>query len=103
MACLGGAAFTIPVFPRAPPAPSLVRLEARPTWNNLEMSTTKLLSIVLLVAGGVLLVWGLNASDSFASEVSEAFDGSPTDKSIWLTAGGGVLAAIGLVGLLRRP
>ena len=39
-----------------------------------------------------------------ASEVKEAFDGTPTDKSIWLLVGG-VLCCVagGATLLLRRP
>lgn len=59
----------------------------------------KALSLGLLVAGIVLIVWGVNASESFSSEVSKLFTGSPTDKAMWMTIGGVVLACIGLGGL----
>jgi hypothetical protein len=46
-----------------------------------------------LVAGGIVLaIWGINATESFSSEVSRFFTGNPTDKSMWLTIGG--IAAI---------
>lgn len=60
------------------------------------------LSIGLLVVGVILLVWGFNASQSFASEVSDAVTGAPTDRSIWLIVLGGLSAAVGGFGLLRR-
>ena len=60
----------------------------------------KPLSVVLLVAGVVLLIFGLNASNSFSSDVSRAITGNPTDKSIWFLVGGGAAAIIGLFGLL---
>lgn len=60
------------------------------------------LSVALLVVGAILLVYGLNAGDSFASEVKEAFDGTPTDKALWFVIGGAVLAVVGLVGLVSR-
>lgn len=60
-----------------------------------------LASIVLLIAGIVLLIFGLQGSDSFASEVKEAVTGTPTDQSIWLIVLGGVMAAAGLFGFLR--
>lgn len=60
----------------------------------------KPLSVVLLVAGVVLLIFGFNASNSFSSDVSRAFTGNPTDKSIWFLVGGGAAALIGLFGLL---
>ena len=51
----------------------------------------------------MLIVFGFNASQSFGSEVSRAFTGSPTDKSMWMLIGGAVAAVIGLVGLMRSP
>lgn len=59
----------------------------------------KALSIAFLVGGVILLVFGFQASDSFSSEVSRAFTGNPTDKTMWLFAGGAVLTVLGLVGL----
>lgn len=59
----------------------------------------KAISIAFLVGGAILLVFGFQASDSFGSEVSRAFTGNPTDKTIWLLVSGAVLAVIGLIGL----
>ena len=59
----------------------------------------KIISLALLIAGIVLIVWGVNASESFSSEVSKLFTGSPTDKSMWMTIGGVLLACVGLGGL----
>jgi hypothetical protein len=53
----------------------------------------KIISIALLTAGIVLLVFGLNSADSAASSISEAVTGAPTDKSIWLI----VLGVIGVL------
>jgi hypothetical protein len=55
------------------------------------------IGIALLVGGVILLVFGLNASDSFASEVSEVFTGSPTDRSMWMIVLGAATAVGGLV------
>jgi hypothetical protein len=60
------------------------------------------LSIALLVVGIILLVWGLNASGSFASEVSEAVSGAPSNRSIWLIVLGALATIIGGLGLIRR-
>lgn len=60
------------------------------------------MSIALLVVGIVLLVYGISASESFASDVSRFFQGTPTDKAIWLTIVGAVLAAIGAGYTLRN-
>jgi hypothetical protein len=61
----------------------------------------KLASIVLLVGGIVLMIVGINATNSFGSDVSRFFTGSPTDKAIWMLIGGAVAAVVGLVGMLR--
>jgi Mn2+/Fe2+ NRAMP family transporter len=53
----------------------------------------KALSIAILVAGIVLLVFGINAHDSLASNAKEALTGSPTDKSMWLI----ILGLIGII------
>ena len=57
-------------------------------------------SVALLAVGIVLIIWGLNASDSISSQWSRFWTDSPTDKAIWLTIGGIVAAGIGLFGLL---
>lgn len=61
----------------------------------------KLVSLALLVGGVVLIVLGINATNSFSSDVSRFFTGSPTDKSIWMLIGGIIAAVIGLAGTLR--
>ena len=61
----------------------------------------KIVSISLLVAGLVLIIIGINATNSFGSDVSRFFTGSPTDKSIWLLIGGIVAAGVGLTGIVR--
>ncbi|HET7537853.1 MAG TPA: DUF3185 family protein [Candidatus Didemnitutus sp.] len=61
----------------------------------------KILSLALLAGGIVLIIYGINASNSLGSDFSRFFTGSPTDKSIWLLIGGIVAAAIGAGGLLR--
>ena len=61
----------------------------------------KMVSIVLLVGGVVLIIMGVQATNSFSSDVSRFFTGSPTDKAIWMLIGGIVAAVIGLVGTLR--
>lgn len=65
------------------------------------MSNGRMLSLVLLVIGVALLVWGLNASDSLSSELSEAFQGAPSNKAIFLVAGGALVGIVGLIGLVR--
>ena len=61
----------------------------------------KIVSLALLIGGGVLIVFGINATNGFSSDVSRFFNGAPTDKAIWMLVGGIVFAGIGLTGLLR--
>ena len=61
----------------------------------------KPLSVAMLAVGVILVIYGISASDSFASDVSRSFTGSPTDKTIWLLVGGVVAAVIGAGGLMR--
>ena len=59
------------------------------------------ISVALLAVGAVLIIWGISASESFSSDVSRFFTGSPTDKTVWLLIGGIVTAIVGGFGLLR--
>jgi hypothetical protein len=63
----------------------------------------KMFSIVLLVGGVVLMILGVQATNSFSSDVSKFFTGSPTDKAIWMIIGGLVAAVMGLAMMLRGP
>jgi len=57
--------------------------------------------IALIVVGVVLIIFGINASESIGSEFSEFFTGSPSEKSIWLIIGGLAALVVGGVGLAR--
>jgi len=61
----------------------------------------KLIFLALLVGGVVLIIVGINATNSFSSDVSRFFTGSPTDKAVWMLIGGVVAAVVGLAGTLR--
>lgn len=61
----------------------------------------KAVSIALLVAGIMLIVFGAGASGSAGSGVSRFFTGAPTDKTIWLLVGGIAASLVGLAGLMR--
>jgi hypothetical protein len=52
------------------------------------MQPTRILGILVFVAGIVLLIFGVAEMDSFRSQVSNFFTGSPTDRAVWLTIGG---------------
>jgi len=61
----------------------------------------KIASLAVLGIGILLIVLGVNAMNSFSSDVSRFFTGSPTDKAVWMLLGGTVLAAAGLFGTFR--
>ena len=56
----------------------------------------KIIFIVLLLGGVVLMIFGFQAMNSFSSDVSRFFTGSPTDKAVWMLIGGIIAAVIGL-------
>jgi hypothetical protein len=60
----------------------------------------KLVSLILLIGGIILIIYGVSAADSLGSDISRFFTGSPTDRTIWLLIGGILASAIGLGGLL---
>ena len=62
----------------------------------------KAISAALLVAGVILLVYGINESNSTASSIKQSFTGSPTDHSVALIVSGAAAAILGLVGLVRK-
>jgi hypothetical protein len=61
----------------------------------------KPISLALLVGGVILIVYGVNASNSNASGFSRFFTGDPTDKTMWLLIGGAVAIIAGAAGLIR--
>jgi hypothetical protein len=63
----------------------------------------KTISLILLVAGIALVIYGIKASNSFNSDISRFFSGMPTDKAVWMLVGGVVVGMVGLAGMFRRP
>jgi hypothetical protein len=61
----------------------------------------KPVAIALLGVGIVLLVFGIDASNSLGSSISRFFSGSPTDKAVWMLIGGIAASLTGLIGLAR--
>ena len=61
----------------------------------------KIVSLALLIGGVVLIIFGIQATDSFSSDVSRFFTGSPTNKAVWMLIGGIIAAIIGLTMTLR--
>lgn len=61
-----------------------------------------MISLALFVGGILLIIFGINAADSFSSDISNFFTGNPTDEAVWMLIGGVVLVAIGSFGMLRK-
>lgn len=59
----------------------------------------RMISLALLVIGISLMVFGVIAMDSFSSDLSRFFTGTPTDKSVWMLIAGTVAAVVGLSGV----
>lgn len=57
------------------------------------------ISLVLIVIGVILIVLGIMGMDSFGSDVSRFFTGTPTDKSVWMLIAGVITAVVGLSGV----
>jgi hypothetical protein len=61
----------------------------------------RIFSTALLAGGVVLLIFAVNATNSFSSDVSRFFTGSPTDRVVSMLIGGTVATVIGFVWALR--
>ena len=61
----------------------------------------KIVSLALIAGGVVVIVFGINAMNSFSSDVSRFFTGSPTDKAVWMLIGGVIALVVGLTMTLR--
>lgn len=60
------------------------------------------IAILLLVAGLILLIFGLNSSDSIQNAFSRMFSGHLTDRTMWLIVVGSVCTVLGLYGCFHR-
>ena len=63
----------------------------------------KAVGIALLAVGIMLIIFGVNASNSFNSDVSRFFNNRPTNETIWFLVGGVAASVVGVVALLRGP
>jgi Protein of unknown function (DUF3185) len=60
----------------------------------------KPIALILLAAGVVLTIFGVNAMNAPSSDISRFFTGAPTDKAVWMLIGGVVLIVAGLAGVV---
>ena len=56
----------------------------------------------LSVVGIRLMVYGFDASDAVISDISRAFTGAPTNKTLWLLLGGSLSVVIGMALIFQR-
>jgi Protein of unknown function (DUF3185) len=98
------------------PAPDHAGVEARPAPGKGGSRRPQpicgsyparyVVGVAFLVVGVVLIIFGMNASASLGSRLSELFTGAPSDRTIWLLVAGVAAAILGLGMLLvgrRRP
>jgi len=64
------------------------------------MTTQRLIGIVLLAAGAIFLIMGMNASNSIADQVSTTFTGRFTEHTTLFIVGGAVACVAGVVMLI---
>jgi hypothetical protein len=62
----------------------------------------KVISLVLMVVGVGLAIWGYQMSGSVGSQLSQTFTGSPTDKVMLLYIGGAASFIAGLYLYLKK-
>jgi uncharacterized membrane protein HdeD (DUF308 family) len=57
----------------------------------------KAIGLALLAVGIALIIYGIDASNSTSSSISRTFNGTPTNKTLWLLLGGIASAICGVV------
>ncbi|MCP4187971.1 MAG: DUF3185 family protein [Gammaproteobacteria bacterium] len=67
-----------------------------------SLDSQKIISIVLLVVGIGLAIWGYQQSGSLGSQLSQAVNGSPGDSVMMFYIGGAVSFVVGLYLLLKK-
>ena len=61
----------------------------------------KIVSLEFLAGGAILLLSGIHESNSIRYDIFRFFTGLPTDKAIWLLAGGTAGIVFGLIALMH--
>jgi hypothetical protein len=56
----------------------------------------KIISLMLLVGGLVLLIFGIKATNGFDSDISKFLSGFPSDKAILMLISGAIVTITGL-------
>jgi len=63
---------------------------------------SKMISIVLLVVGIALLVWGFDVYGAFGSKMSRAISGDIPNKALALFVIGGICSGLGVYKILGK-
>jgi Protein of unknown function (DUF3185) len=66
------------------------------------MQMNKIIGLVMLVAGLGLAFWGWEMSETFGSAVSSRLSGSMPDEVMYRYVGGGILAAVGTLLVMKN-
>lgn len=65
-------------------------------------TTTKVISLVLMIVGIGLAVWGFKDADSTAGQVTEAVTGSYSDDTMMMLIGGAASFIVGLYLFIKK-
>ena len=68
----------------------------------MKKSQSKIIGIVLIVAGIGLAIWGYQMSGSFGSQLNQAINGSYTDKVMIVYIAGAASFIVGLFLLVKK-
>jgi len=66
------------------------------------MQTNKIIGLLMLVAGLGLAFWGWEMSESFGSALASRLSGSMPDEVMYRYVGGGILAAVGTLLVMKN-
>lgn len=60
----------------------------------------KSISLAILAGGIMLLLFGISEMNSINSSISRIFNGSPSERSVWMLIGGVMMTVAGAAGLV---
>ncbi|HLR86725.1 MAG TPA: DUF3185 family protein [Wenzhouxiangella sp.] len=66
------------------------------------MSTNRIIGIILIIIGGGLLFYGIQATGSITEDVHQSLTGRFTDTTTWYLLGGAAALVVGLVLAIKR-
>lgn len=66
------------------------------------MPRIKIISLILIVVGAGLLIWGYQMSGSFESEVSKTLSGSAPEGVMWRYIAGACSLVVGLFLFIKK-